>query len=69
VVADARLPIGAVAAMVWPVDVPHGGGIPASRGHATQGVVVTVAETLDTGVIFTVEVRVSLSDRPGVRVL
>jgi hypothetical protein len=34
-----------------------------------EGVVVTVAETLNAGVIFTAEVRVSLSDRPGVRVL
>jgi hypothetical protein len=38
-------------------------------GHATEEIEGTVAETLDTGVIFTVENRVSLSDRGNPRVL
>jgi hypothetical protein len=51
------------------VQVLHGEDVPALGGHARERVVGTVAETVDAGVIFTAEVRVSLSDRPGVRVL
>ncbi len=45
------------------------GKLVALGGHATAGVVGTVAESLDAGVIFTAEVRVSLSDRGTPRVL
>jgi hypothetical protein len=40
-----------------------------AAGHATEGREGTVAETLDTGVIFTAEIRVSLSERGTPRVL
>lgn len=43
--------------------------VPDDGGHATAGIVGTVAESLDTGVIFTAEVRVSLSDGGNPRVL
>jgi hypothetical protein len=50
----------------------HGRGpeqVPDDGGHATEEIEGTVAETLNTGVIFTVENRVSLSDRGYPRVL
>jgi hypothetical protein len=46
-----------------------GRAVLALGGHAAVRVEGTVAETLDTGVIFTAEVRVSLSERGKPRVL
>lgn len=49
--------------------VQPGEEVLALADHATAEMEGTVAETLDTGVIFTVESRVSLSDRGYPRVL
>jgi hypothetical protein len=49
--------------------VQPGEDVPARGGHAIWEIGGTVAEMLDTGVIFTAEIRVSLSDPGKPRVL